>query len=124
MTRNLLMLHGYHNTQFQDCAVYMVILLNNFNYCYPPSAWNIFELVIPINLLREKSRNYVSIIVNIVSNITVLMSQNVILFGYFMPIGHGVNKEVPLSVSPSLLASSGFHQFCLYLTNKYFNKLL
>ena len=42
-----------------------------------------------------------SIIITIVSNITVLVSQN-IFFGYFMPMSHSVNKKTPPSASPNL----------------------
>ena len=35
-----------------------------------------------------------SIIITIVSNITVLVSHNIISFGFFMPISHGVNKKL------------------------------
>ena len=43
-----------------------------------------------------------SIIITIVSNITVLVSQNIIFFGYFMPMSHSVNKKTPPSASPNL----------------------
>ena len=43
-----------------------------------------------------------SIIITIVSNITVLVSHNIIFFGFFMPLSHGVNKKTPSSVSPHL----------------------
>lgn len=39
-------------------------------------------------------RNYVSITITTVSNITMFVSYNVIIwFGYFMPMSYGVNKE-------------------------------
>ena len=34
-----------------------------------------------------------SIIITIVSNITMLVSQNIIFFGFFMLMSHGVNKK-------------------------------
>ena len=40
--------------------------------------------------------------ITIVSNITVLVSRNVLFFGYFMPMSHGVNKKTPPSVSSHL----------------------
>ena len=38
----------------------------------------------------------------IVSNITVLVSHNIIFFEFFMPMSHGVNKKTPSSVSPHI----------------------
>ena len=43
-----------------------------------------------------------SIIITIVSNITVLVSHNIIFFGLFMPMSHGVNKKTLSSVFPHL----------------------
>ena len=43
-----------------------------------------------------------SIILTIVSNIIVLVSQNIIFFGFFMPISHGANKKTRPSASPHL----------------------
>ena len=65
---------------------------------YQPVNWNFFRLVISLNFFLENDRNYVSIIIIIISsssNITVLVSHNGICFGYFMPMSHGVNKKAP-----------------------------
>ena len=43
-----------------------------------------------------------SITITIVSNITVLVSHNIIFYGFFMPMSHGVNKKTPSSVFLSL----------------------
>ena len=43
-----------------------------------------------------------SIILIIVSTITVLVSQKIISFGFFMPVSHGVNKKTRPSASPYL----------------------
>ena len=52
----------------------------------------------------EIGRNYImSIIITIVSNITVSVSQNMIFFGFFMLTSHGVNKKTPPSASPNPL---------------------
>ena len=48
----------------------------------------------------EIGRNYVSIIITIISNITVLVSHNVICFRYFIPMSHGVSKNAPPILSP------------------------
>ena len=40
-----------------------------------------------------------SVVVTIISNITVLVSPNVICYGYLMPMSHGVNKKAPPVVS-------------------------
>ena len=58
--------------------------------------------------LHKICRNYVSIIITIVGNITVLVSHNVIFFAFSMPMGHGVNKKTPSSVSPSSIPSTRF----------------
>ena len=46
----------------------------------------------------EIGRNYMSIIITIVSNTNVLVSHNIICFGFFMSMSHAVNKKTPLSV--------------------------
>ena len=58
--------------------------------------------------LHKICRNYVSIIITIVGNITVLVSHNVIFFAFSMPMGHGVNKKTPSSVSPTSIPSTRF----------------
>ena len=40
-----------------------------------------------------------SIAITINSNVTVLVPQNVICFGYFVPMSHAVNKKVLTIVS-------------------------
>ena len=75
----------------------------------------------PVNFFW-RCRNYKSIIITIISNITVLVSRNVICFGYFMPITHGVNNSSKcLSYSSHLL---DFHQVCLLCYKKNFINLL
>ena len=44
----------------------------------------------------------------IISNITVLASHNVICFGYFMSMTHGVNKKAPQIASPQPLPYTRF----------------
>ena len=41
-----------------------------------------------------------SIVVTIISNITALVPDNFLCFGYFMPLSHDVNKKVLLQCSP------------------------
>ena len=48
------------------------------------------------NWFLKKGRNYVPIIFTIISNITVLVSDNVIRLGYFMPMSNGINKKTPI----------------------------
>ena len=48
----------------------------------------------------EIGRNYASIIITIINNITVPVSHNVLCFGCFMPISHGIKKKAPTVVSP------------------------
>ena len=107
--------HGYQIPVSKFChPSYMVIISHNFkallsllslfhptisNFTNLP-PWNFFGLVIIFYLFiyffREIGRNYILsitlIIITIVSNITVLVSQNIIFFGFFIPMSHGVNK--------------------------------
>ena len=55
----------------------------------------------PLNFVLEIDRNYVSIIITIISNITVLVSHNVIWFECFMPMSHSINKKAPPILSPT-----------------------
>ena len=74
-------LHDYHTTQLQSFLTPQFEML--------PTFMEFFLLVIPPNFyFLEISRNYASIIITIVSNITVLVSCNAIFFGYFMPMSH------------------------------------
>ena len=79
--------------------------ISNF---YQSTNWDFWGLVIPLNFVLETARNYVSIIITIVSNITVFVSHNVLCFQYFMPISHCINKKaspthcVYWGLSPSL----------------------
>ena len=66
----------------------------------------------------EIGRNYVSIIITIIRDITVL--HNVICFGYFIPMSQGVNKKAPQIVFSHLSSLPGFHQVCLLIYKKYF----
>ena len=49
-----------------------------------------------------------SIVITIVSNITVLVSQSIIFFGYFIPMNHSVNKKTSLSASLIPLSPTKF----------------
>ena len=45
-----------------------------------------------------------TILITIISNIAVLVSHNIICFGYFIPMSHGVNKKsTPITAPPPLL---------------------
>ena len=54
-----------------------------------------------------------------IASTIVLVAHNVILFGYFMPFSHGVNKKTPLSASAYLIFS--YHvftkSFCCFTRN-------
>ena len=77
--------------------------IHNFSILLP---WNFFGLVpYPTYLFTfyclELCRNYMSIIITIIGNNTVLVSHNLILFWFFMSMSHGVKKKRLLQVSPS-----------------------
>ena len=74
---------------------------------YQLATWNFFRLVIQLMFFFETGRNC-SIIITIIGSITVLLSDNVICFGYFMPMSHGVNKKAPTNVSPPPLPPTRF----------------
>ena len=93
--KTLLSLLGFLTPQFQ-----------NFTNLSP---WNFFRLVpnptyfyFYLLIYLEICRNYTSVIITIVSNITVLVSHDIIFFGFIMPMSHGVNKKTSSSVSPYL----------------------
>ena len=82
-------MHGYRTPQFYN--------FTNF------SPGKFFGLKIEFFSLSffffflETRRNYMSIIITIVSNITLSVSRNIIFLKFFMPMSHGVNKKTPLS---------------------------
>ena len=85
---------------------------------YQPNNWNPFWLVIPLNFYLEIGRNYVSIIITIISNITVLVSDNGICFEYFIRTSHVVNKKAPPIVYPTHLPYQVFTRFaCCFTRN-------
>ena len=109
MIKNLLILHCFCNVQFQNFSILLTWLsyFTTSKYCYQTSTWNIFELVIPLNFWGEKGRKYILILVTMVSDITVLVSQNVIFFRYFLyifclwaMISPKSLLQVPLSLLP------------------------
>ena len=96
------LLHGYHIPQLQSIAIpYMAFLSHNFKIL-PTFTMESFRIGNPsfyffIIIFLEIGRKYISImsiIITIVSNITVLVSQN-IFFGFFMSMSHNVNKKTP-----------------------------
>ena len=50
------------------------------------------------------------ITITIVSNITLLVSHNIIFFGFYVPMSHGVNKKTPPRASPTSLSLTNFSQ--------------
>ena len=101
--------------KFKIChSFYMVITLHNLKIqlsllllshpttskFYQPTNWNFFWVSSPTCFVfLEIGRNYVPVIIAIISNITLLVSHNVICFGYYMPMSHGMIKKAPPTVS-------------------------
>ena len=56
------------------------------------------------------------IIIAIASNIAVLVSNNVIFIGYFVPMSHCVNENFFQVLPTIFLWVPGFHQVCCYFT--------
>ena len=76
-------LHGYYTSKHKNIAS-LAIAFSRFLLSF--LAHGIFGwLVIQFNIFLEIGRSYVSIIITIISSITVLVSQNVVCFGCFMP---------------------------------------
>ena len=70
-------------------------------------------------------RNYASIITTFISTITVLVSDSVICFKYFMPMNRGVDKKVPTFFSPRFAVLQEIHyQLFLHWSNRLFRKLM
>ena len=90
---------------------YKVITLQNSKFCYccylPTCHMEFFQVSNPTYVFLEIGRTC-SIIITIIGSITVLLSDNVICFGYFMPMSHGVNKKAPTNVLPPPLPPTRF----------------
>ena len=71
----------------------------------------------------EIGKNYMSIVITIVSNITVLVSHNVTFFGGYMHMSHDVNKNTPPSTSLKISPLPRFNQGFLWCYKKHFIKL-
>ena len=85
---------------------------------YQLNKWIFGGLVIKLNCFLEISKNYVSIIIIVISNITVSASHNAICFGYFMPMSHGVNKKSPTIASLHFPTNQVFTRFvCCFTRN-------
>ena len=112
------LLHGYHTPQLENIATPAIAFpLHNFKIL-PKGHMGFFWVNNPDLFFSEISRNYVSIIITIISNTTVLVSLNVIGFEYFLPISHAVNKKSPPIVSPAPPHYQVFTRFvCCFTRN-------
>ena len=61
-----------------------------------------FFIIIFLDISRNHIMSIMSIVIIIFSNITVLVSQNIISFGFFITMSHGINNKTPPSASPYL----------------------
>ena len=68
----------------------------------------------------EIGKNNMSIVIAIVSNITVLVSHNVIFFGGYMPMSHDVNKNTAPSTSLKISPLPRLNQVFLWCYKKHF----
>ena len=89
----------FHTLQLR----YIVILAIAFSLhnikILPTHQLDFFLLSNPALYFLEIARNYVSIIITIINNITVLVSHSVICFGYFMAMSHAVSIRRLLQLS-------------------------
>ena len=88
-----------HKPRYSSC---MVIELPNFKilptfHQESFSDWKLNFFLFLSFFFLEILRNYMSIIITIVSNIILSVSHNIIFLKFFMPMTHGVNKKTPLS---------------------------
>ena len=104
----LFLLHGYHTLQLKNIAVPAIDFSPHNFKILPTCHMEFFWVINPNQFFLETGRNYVSIIITIISNITVLVSNSVFCFGCFMPMSHGVNKKAPPIVSPPPLLFTRF----------------
>ena len=104
--KNLLsLLHGCHIPQLQNIAIPGRLSHPTISKFYQPLTMEFFW--IPL-FCFEICRNYMSIIITIASNITVLVSQNIIIFRFFLLMSHGVNKKTSSSAFPHLHPATRF----------------
>ena len=114
--------------------------LSRISKCCQPSTWSFFRSVIPLNFFFFKTgKNNLSIIITIVGNINVLVSHNVIFFGYFMPetwcqLEDSSNCLPPIALSPfrfspglsvvllKILSQPSFALIKLFAKNNIFSK--
>ena len=136
----LLNIHGYHTPQLQNIAILvMAFSFQNFKML-PTLHMEFFRSVIPLNFFFFKTgKNNLSIIITIVGNINVLVSHNVIFFGYFMPetwcqLEDSSNCLPPIALSPfrfspglsvvllKILSQPSFALIKLFAKNNIFSK--
>ena len=113
-------------TTSKHCYLCYGFLIPQFQNSTNFSSWNFFGLVIP-HFFLELCRNYImSIIFTIVSNMTVLVLQNIIFLGFFMPRSHDFNiiRRLLQAPPPPPSPLPGFHQVSLLFYNKCLIKLL
>ena len=121
-------LHRYHIAQLQNIATLAISPTPQIqNFTNSPFVFSLdwqshlvfFVFFCFFLLFFEIGRIYEWIIITIVSNIAVLLSQNVIFFGYLTPNSHGVNKKTSPGASLNLLPLiTGFHHICLLFYKK------
>ena len=107
---------SYLTDSTYPCYGFLILQLQNVNSLHGISLdWYLIPFTFFTYLFiyfLEKGRNYVSFIITIVSNITLLLSHTVIFFRYFISLSHGVNKKAPPSAP---LLPSLYHVFTRYV---------
>ena len=100
----MVIIYGYHIPQPKNIAIPpMTFSAHNFTIL-PTFHMEFFRIDNPIYFFFfEIDRNYMSIIITIISNIDVLMSHNIIFFGFFVSMSHSVHKKTPPSAFSHLL---------------------
>lgn len=86
-----ILLYVYRTPKLRNIAIPTIVFLTPTILKFKSFTWNFIGLVSNRTFFLEKCRNSVEIIITIVYNVIVLVSHNVIFFGYFMPMNHGAN---------------------------------
>ena len=89
------LLYGYHTPQLKNIAISPIAFsVHNFKllpFCQLAFLW----VSNSTYFFGDRQKLCVNYNYTVISNITVLVSNNVICFGYFRPISYCVNKKTP-----------------------------
>ena len=91
--------HGYHTPKLKNIAIFAIAFSPHNFKILPTCYMELFRVSNLTYIFGRQIETCTQIIITIISNITALMSHNVISFVYFVPMSHGVSKKAPTFVS-------------------------